>query len=80
MSKRPNLVIAAYWTHDDHDLATTKLAVSMKGHIPDSGAVVSLDAEKVDATLRRFLRAVQLDEAADFNPVSPSPRATGGER
>jgi hypothetical protein len=68
----PNLIIAAYWTDDEADLATAKAAVSMKGQIAGSGAVVSLDDANVDAELRVFLRRLQLEEAADWRRMEPS--------
>ena len=61
-----NLVIAAYWTEDDPDEATGYVADAIHGHlIPGTGSVVSIEEGNVDPALRRFLRSVQLQEAAN---------------
>ena len=60
-----NLVIAAYWTDDEPDKATSKLAEAVEGQLPGTGAVVALDVSQVDAGLRHFLRRLNLEEAAN---------------
>lgn len=60
-----NLVIAAYWTEDEPDEATEKMAAAIDGHIPGTGSVVSLAEHSVDAGLRHFLRSIQLEDAAN---------------
>lgn len=64
--REPHLVVAAFWTTLDYDDATAKMAEAMEGSaIEGSGAAVSVKAP--DVSLRRWLRAVQLGEAADFH-------------
>lgn len=60
-----NLVIAAYWTDDAAEDATSRLAEAIDGQIPGTGGVVALDVANVDAGLRHFLRLIQLDDAAN---------------
>ena len=60
-----NLVIAAYWTEDEPDEATAKMAWAIDGHLPGTGGVVSLDARAVTPELRHFLRRLNLEEAAN---------------
>lgn len=61
-----NLIIVAYWTDDDHDTATDYVAEALRGHaISETGSVVSFSEGNVDRQLRSWLRALQLEEAAN---------------
>lgn len=67
-----HLVIAAFWTDTEPDdsvkvVADTMDEIAIKG----SGAVVSVKG--VDLPLRRWLRQVNLEEAADFTLREETP-------
>jgi hypothetical protein len=59
------LVIAAYWTEDEADGATERLAEAIGDHIPGTGSVVAIEEANVDRELRQFLRSVHLEEPAN---------------
>lgn len=64
-----DLCICAFWVEDvDVEAVTKEMAdavAGVPGRIPKSGAVVTINEEKVDHRLRAWLRAVQIEEAAD---------------
>lgn len=62
---RAHLVICAFWTTEDCDIATKRVSSALKGMVIEgSGATVSI--KQVDGRLRQWLRAVQIEEAADY--------------
>jgi hypothetical protein len=64
------LVIAAFWTDEAPDVATDRVSGSLTDGVKGSGAVVAIGQDKVDRDLRRWLRRVNIAEAADH--VAPA--------
>jgi hypothetical protein len=63
----PHLVIAAFWSTEGFDDATSHIADAVEPYVvKGSGAVVSIRG--VDAYLRQWLRNVDIAEAGDWEP------------
>ncbi len=61
----PHLVIAAYWSTETPNDATERVCQAIDGHtVPGSGSVVSVIDP--DGPLYRWLRTLQLEEAAAY--------------
>jgi len=68
VSERRHLCIAAFWVEGDPREATDGLAdaiPSTPGFLAGTGSVVTIDEHNVDAALRRWLRNIDIAEAAD---------------
>lgn len=63
-----HLCIAAFWVEGDPDETTEGLAELVPqtpGYLPGTGSVVTISQHNVDTQLRRWLRNINIEEAAD---------------
>ncbi len=61
----PHLVIAAYWSMESPERATTRLVDAIRAHA-EPGSLPAVSIAAPDGRLAAWLRSVQLAEAAGY--------------